>query len=191
MQTVSPLRACLASVIVAAAFAHAALVFLYNSPSNVLKDNAAPVFRLYSGPELRQGWVLFAPDVASNNLHVLARARTNGGSVTRWYDISLFYLDEMYRNRFTATRSLSEGLAHAAPSANSNTYWRRATARAIILQTSAMVLNLYLPDKSLNAMQMEVDRRDVPLFGSTSKGGTVSEMTWGWVPMPSVQPVTP
>lgn len=61
-----------AALILTAAIAHAALVFLYNAPSNAIRTAASDALEVYRGPQLDQGWVLFAPDISKANLHVLA-----------------------------------------------------------------------------------------------------------------------
>jgi hypothetical protein len=176
-----------ACLIAATTVTHAALVFLYNSPSNALQAAAAPALRIYSGPTLNQGWMIFAPDIPSENYHVLARARTEAGRVTRWFDITKFFLAEMQRSRLTPTHALSEGLAHAAPFLDAREQSRRATARTVILQTAAMVLNLYIGNEMPAAMQVEIDSREVPDSGSHSTVKDVGSAPWPWVSMPHAQ----
>jgi Family of unknown function (DUF5819) len=175
-------------LILTATIAHAALVFLYNSPSNALKTAASYALEVYNGPQLDQGWVLFAPDISKENLHVLARAKLSNGRVTSWYDVTLFFLEEMHRNRLTATRSLSEGLAHAVPFADAREYRRRAIARGIVLQTAAMVLKLYNANVRTTALQIEIDEHEIPELGTSPKRlAATRRASWPWGPMPETQ----
>jgi hypothetical protein len=153
---VTLVRAGTALVVLLATF-HALIVVAVNAPPNAIKDALLPLTAFYSGPQVNQNWSLFAPSAPHENLHVLARAHMMNGSLTPWFDVTLFFHDEMEANRLTTYRPLSEGVFHSASiEYNHRSYEFTGTVGLTLLRTSAMVVRRYVPG-TLSKIQLEVD----------------------------------
>lgn len=180
----------LAALVIAAVTAlHASLVLLINSPDNAITRALHPIIRFYDGPQLDQGWSLFAPNPLSKNEHVLVRGRTAEGAITAWYDVSQYFLVEMDRNRFTSTRAVAEALLHAAMMLKSEKPKQRAIARVEVARTAAMVLQLYSAEKHLVALEIDVDWKPIRSINgvrSRASAHAIAGARFGWVPMPTV-----
>jgi hypothetical protein len=69
--------------------AHLLATFLYNAPANPVSRRFAAPVSWWMDPVFQQNWRLFAPDPASENVSVWARASLSpDGRVTGWVDLS-------------------------------------------------------------------------------------------------------
>lgn len=161
---------------------HAGMVFFVNAPGNPIKKAIDPIIAGYRGPQLSQGWTIFAPNPPQANINVLVRGRTSDGRVTGWFDTSLFFLDLVGQNRLNPIRELGEGLGHAA--LTSSRWTDNRVSHAYVLRTAAMVLKLYV-HKPLVSEQIELDIWNI----KTSPKKTVSFARWSWEPLPDVDAI--
>lgn len=161
---------------------HASMIFLTNMPWNQFKAKLHPLLDAYSGPFISQGWSLFAPRPYPDDIHVLVRGRLASGSVTKWLDVTRYFLFEMRAHRFTATRAIFAGLQHAAPRLFYDAH--AEPARSIVTRTSAMVLMLYERQSRLRGMQIELDAFAVHKAGTVAPKDVlnVSRLSWQTVP---------
>lgn len=180
-----PVQFAILAVVVSATIAHATLVLLTNSPHNALKSAAAPVFRIYHGPFIDQGWSLFAPNLPNENAHVIVRGKTTRGVLTPWLDVSRFFDDESRSNRFTVLRPISEGFYHATSMLTARKRGLHSLEGVIIENTSAMVLCEYYKTASFQRMELEIDEYPISLSSRRLDEPTRS-VRFGWLPFPSV-----
>ncbi|MEU6058744.1 DUF5819 family protein [Streptomyces sp. NPDC047097] len=92
-----------ATVLVALALVlHTAATFFTVSPANAVTDSHGDRIRAYMGPEFKQNWQLFSPDITRtmDHLYVRCRLRAADGSVstTGWTDLTAVDLAELRGN---------------------------------------------------------------------------------------------
>lgn len=178
---------CIAILVLMATGFHAFMVLLVNMPPNALKSAFAPALSLYRGPELAQGWALFAPGVNIGNTHVIIRARLRSGKVTGWYDATEFFAVQMRQNRFTPTRALSEVLSHSADTVI--VHENRQPDRDSLIRVAAMVLREYVPASQIRDVQVELDRWSIARPGALERGSVDLVKQLSWAPMPDVSKI--
>lgn len=160
--TKTPLLVACAALIAGATIFHASMAFFYNMPRNGLTRALAPVEARYEGPQVAQGWSMFAPNPPTANVHVWARARTLAETNTAWYDVTQYYEDQMARDRVSPTHPLLEGLAHAVHDLQPSTVTSDPADLALVLRTSALVLRKRVPSVDLMALQVQVITTYIP-----------------------------
>jgi hypothetical protein len=158
---------------------HACMVFVVNMPGSRLKSAVAPVLSRYDGPQLSQGWLMFAPNPPQSNVHVLVRGRATNGQMTPWYDATLYFVDVVRKDRLDPSREVGEGLAHAAFIAARSR--NDAVADAFIFRTGAMILDLYA-SHAVNSEQIEIESISIPPPGYTSAVTRAIRFPWQHIP---------
>lgn len=133
-----------------AALAHASLVFICNAPASPLRASVQRVLDFYSGPQLTQGWTMFA-QVPDANIVVLARGRLASGRTTPWCDVS-GSLDSP--PAIGPLRPLSEALSHSSAdlvmrSGTNVLVFGDIVDADVVARTSAMVLHACFPGEPM------------------------------------------
>lgn len=162
---------------------HASLVFIVNMPRNPIKEAATPLLRAYDGPHLRQGWGMFAPDPQEANRHVLVRAQRADGSVTPWYDASLYLLEGAPPNRITPLREIDQSLAHAALEVDVAPEY--SSSRIVVLRIATAVIRSY-ERVPLARIQIQLEDR---LIAPASGSPAVRAKRWLWQPSPAIDAI--
>jgi len=174
--------------IIAITISFAGLVLIENLPECALRETLSPVLNPLEGPELRQGWSLFAPNPGAVSQHVLVRARNKRGEETAWYDASQFFIDERRRNLFTPLWALSEGLDHGSGFLDSKDLAKRRQAKAEVERTSLMVIARAVPHFDIFKIQIELQRHSITLPHQQPKKGS-QNIRYDWIRAMPVPPL--
>lgn len=137
-----------------------------------------PFLRAYDGPQLQQGWEMFAPNPPMANLHVLVRGKHLDGTMTKWYDVTLFFLDAVAYNKAAPIREVDQSLLHAAFELEI-----RPTDDAsenVVLRTTTAVLRLY-ESGPLSRVQVQLEDRPIEKVRGTA-GARVTRLPWHATP---------
>jgi hypothetical protein len=82
------LFALISLVIAATAGTQLATMFLAAAPGNALSTRYHGVVSGWTEPWLQQNWQLFAPDPQTSNITIMARGRTQSGTIGPWVDLT-------------------------------------------------------------------------------------------------------
>ncbi|MDT0342222.1 DUF5819 family protein [Streptomyces litchfieldiae] len=95
---------------------HLAMVFLFVSPSNTMREDHYETMRGYMYPEFEQNWKLFAPNPLQRDeaVHVRAEVRDPDGSsrVTEWIDLTAMDIEGI-RHRLLPSHTAQNSLRRA------------------------------------------------------------------------------
>jgi hypothetical protein len=164
---------------------HATAVFVFNVPNGHARRLLEPAIRWYEGPQTRQGWSLFAPTLDRSVSHVLVRGKDAAGGVSAWYDVTEFFRTERLARPLSPDWALSEGLEHGLALSRSGEKLLRDQGMSVVTRTAAMILSRAVPDKALQQMQIEIQRRAIPAIG-TSPTSRVDNARFAWEARPAV-----
>jgi hypothetical protein len=166
---------------------HALMATLANAPPSAITRDFSPTIKWYAGPWVTQNWSLFAPAAPTTNLRVIVRGKRGDGTVTPWYDATLFFLTEMHANRFTASRPVSEGLFHSALIVSEHGVLQpESRVGVVLIRTSAMVLQQYQGHPRY--IQVEIDSSTIDAGVATGSAQRKRLLRSHWLDFPS--PVT-
>lgn len=175
-----------AAIIVLATAAHGFAVLLFNAPSSAIKTMVRPELQSYDGPQLYQGWSMFAPNPPSANLHLVVQAWTDQRMITKSLDVTDYFLRRYRRNRLTTSKPLSEGLAHALPSLVGEQHGVEIVDEAIAMRTAAMVIS---SEYGVTPLMIRATILKIPF--SEGQGRHRSSVVWSsdWIPVTATEPI--
>lgn len=167
----------LTAVVFCFAAFHAAAVAIVNLPNSSARAELVPFIAWYQGPQLDQGWALFAPDPPHVNVHVLVRGAIRDGTITPWYDATTFFHDVRRGAPLSAVNVIGVGLAHSADGV-----WNdpgKRFHRANLARYAAFVLAKY-NRKPLVKEEIELDARPIASPGAEPRR-QVEVLSLGWI----------
>lgn len=169
-----------AALICAVAATHAALVFAVNMPRNPIKSSMEPMLQFYGGPQLQQGWGMFAPDPTESNLRVLVRGERADGSVTQWYSASAYLLASAPPGGVSPIREIDQTLAHAAFQAEATPGDQQS--RDVVLRVATAVIRLY-EHAPLARVQVQLEDHVIAPEPGSSR---IRATRWLWQTAPDI-----